>query len=186
MKALALGLGGEGDSEEASWVARGSGQAPSGAELVKPRASLASLWRLILKTQIIFDIRAREGSQNFRGFFPVSSILPTHPTDPAKAGINTSLVLDPWAWPGQDRTETSAQLSVGLSTAHTSSPNCSRTFDNPAAKARPDQAVSSSVFLGKVRPCCWLPEQPKHSESFLTLADSLPFLLSSFTPLDGL
>lgn len=86
------------------------------------------------------------------------------------------------AWIGQDRDISTAERE----------PEHSPHFLTPTALApsislppRPGQAASSSVFPGTGRPCCLLPERPEHSARFLTLADSLPFLLSFLTPLDG-
>lgn len=128
--------------------------------LVKPWASLVFLWQLILKPQIIFDVGARGGSRNFRGLLPVSSLSfpltpPTlrrsshqHEAGPRSLGV---------AWTRQEQLSVQPHFLIPTALVPLIS-----------LSPRPGSAVSSSVFLGKVRPYCLLPEWPEYSESSIS------------------
>lgn len=144
---------------------KGLGRRTLGAGVGEAMGIRVSPLAVTLNVQIIFAFGAREGSSTP----PHLSFLPTHPHQHRKGVlINTWLVLSSWAWPGQ----TSAWVSMCLGTAYTSS---SQPLSLPSIsqQPRPGQARPGGELLsllGKVRPCCLLPEWPECSES----SDSSP------------
>lgn len=141
---------------------RGLGRPDLVLRLVGPGASLASLWQLILETRIIFDIRARGGSWNFREFLSVSSLPPTHATDLRRNSHQPSLVLDPLgtAWMGQG-TDISSGEHMPEHSPYFLLPTALVPLVSPRPRA--GQAAGSAGPPGKSEALGLFPEWPENS-----------------------